>query len=79
MGFLGGSVVKSRPVKAGDTISIPGLGKSRGGGHGNPFQYSCLENSHKLRSLVSYSPWGHKESETSEQLSTQHVGLELEE
>ena len=30
---------------AGDTGSIPGLGRSPGGGHGNPLQYSCLENS----------------------------------
>ena len=44
MGFLGGSVVKSRPVKAGDTISIPGLGRYPGGGHGNPIQYQCLGN-----------------------------------
>ena len=28
-----------------DTISIPGSGRSPGGGHGNPLQYSCLENS----------------------------------
>ena len=27
-----------------DDSSIPGLGRSPGGGHGNPFQYSCLEN-----------------------------------
>ena len=35
------------PATAGDirdTGSIPGLGRSLGGGHGNPFQYSCLEN-----------------------------------
>ena len=37
-------VVKNLPVNAGDTGSIPGSGRSPGGGHGNPFQYSCLEN-----------------------------------
>ena len=40
-------VVKNLPVKAGDirdTGSIPGSGSSPGGGHGNPSQYSCLEN-----------------------------------
>ena len=37
-------VVKNPPVNAGDAGSIPGLGRSPGGGHGNPFQYSCLEN-----------------------------------
>ena len=39
------------------------------GGHGNPLQYSCLENPHRQRSLVGYSPWGHKESDTTERLS----------
>ena len=49
---------------------IPGLGRSHGEGHGNPLQYSCLENPHGQRSLVCYSSWGHKESDTTEQLST---------
>ena len=46
-GFPGGSVVKNLPANAGDTRdagSIPGSGRSPGGGNGNPFQYSCLEN-----------------------------------
>ena len=40
-------VVKNLPANAGnirDLGSIPGLGRSPGGGHGNPLQYSCLEN-----------------------------------
>jgi len=37
-------VVKNPPTNAGDRGSIPGSGRSPGGGHGNPFQYSCLEN-----------------------------------
>ena len=40
-------MVKNPPTNAGDikdTGSIPGLGRSLGGGHGNPLQYSCLEN-----------------------------------
>ena len=40
-------VVKNLPAKAGDIRdlgSIPGSGRSPGGGHGNPLQYSCLEN-----------------------------------
>ena len=48
MGFPGGAGVKNLPANAGDTRdagSIPGLGKFPGGGHGNPLQYSCLENS----------------------------------
>ena len=41
-------LVKNPPAKAEDVrdvSSIPGLGRSPGGGHGNPLQYSCLENS----------------------------------
>ena len=37
-------MVKNLPAEAGDMGSIPGLGRSPGGGHGNPLQYSCLEN-----------------------------------
>ena len=44
MGFPGGSDSKESACNAGDLGSIPGLGRSPGGGHGNPFQYSCLEN-----------------------------------
>ena len=45
LGFPGGSVVKNLPAKAGDVSLTPGLGRSPGGGNGNPLQYSCLENS----------------------------------
>ena len=40
--------IKNLPANAGDAggvVSIPGLGRSPGGEHGNPLQYSCLENS----------------------------------
>ena len=43
-GFPGGSDSKESSCKAGDPSSIPGLGRSPGGGHGKPRQYSCLEN-----------------------------------
>ena len=43
-GFPGGSVVKSSSAKAEDAGSIPELGRSPGGGNGNPLQYSCLGN-----------------------------------
>ena len=46
--FPGGSVVKNLPANAGDTgdnCSIPGLGRSPGGGHGNPLQHSCFPHS----------------------------------
>ena len=44
LGFPGGSDGKESACNAGDLGLIPGLGKSPGGGHGNPLQYSCLEN-----------------------------------
>ena len=46
-GFLGGSVVKNLPAKAGDTrdtVSIPGLGRYPRVGNHNPIQYACLGN-----------------------------------
>ena len=46
-GLPGNSVVKNLPANVGDIRDmdlIPGSGRSPGGGHGNPFQYSCLEN-----------------------------------
>ena len=51
--------------------SIPslGLGRSSGEGNGNPLQYSCLENSMDRGALVGYSPWGLKESDTTERLN----------
>ena len=62
-------VVKSLPANTGDkrdACLIPGSGRTPGGGHGNPFQYSCLENSMNGRSLVGNSPKGRKESDTTE-------------
>ena len=43
-GFPGGSDSKESPCNVGDPGLIPGSGRSRGEGNGNPFQYSCLEN-----------------------------------
>ena len=68
-GFLNGSDSKESTCDAGDLGSIPELGRPLRGGHGNPVQYSCLENTHRQGSLVGYSPWGHKESDTTERLS----------
>ena len=62
-------VVKNLLAIAGDlrdTGSIPGSGRSPGGGHGYPVQYSCLEKPHGQGSLVGYSPRGCKESEMTE-------------
>ena len=60
--ILGASLV-AQTVKR-EPGSIPGFGRSLGDGHGNPLQYSCLENCQ--RSLAGYSPHGHKESDTTE-------------
>ena len=62
-------VVKNLPASAGDIRDlglIPGLGRSPGGGHDNLLQYSCLDNRMDRGSLAGYSPWGHKESDTTE-------------
>ena len=60
-------LVKNPPAVQEDPGSIPGSlgsGRSPGGGHGNPLQYSCLENPHGQRSLVGYNPRGLKELDT---------------
>ena len=56
----GGSDGKESACSAGDVGSVPGLGRSPGGRHGNPLQYSCLKNPHEHRSLAGYSPEGCK-------------------
>ena len=70
MAFPGGSDDKESACNVGDLGSIPVLGRSPGGVHDNPLQYSCLENPHGQKSLVGYSPCGGTELDTSEQLST---------
>ena len=58
--------LKHLPAMRESCVRSLGLGRSPGGGHGNPLQYSCLENPHGQRSLAGYSPWGHKELDTTE-------------
>ena len=70
LGFPGRSDDKESTCSGEDLGSAPGLGRSPGGRHGNSLQYSCLENLHGWRSLAGYGPWGHKESDTTEPLST---------
>ena len=64
-----GSDGKASAYNAGDPGSIPGSGISPGEGNGNPLQDSCLENPVDGGTWqATYSPWGHKESDTTEQL-----------
>ena len=46
-----------------------------GEGNGNLLQYFSLENPHGQKSLAGYSPWGHKDSDTTERLSTQLIKM----
>ena len=68
LGFPGSSASKESTCNARDTSSIPGSGRSPGEGHSDPLQYCWLENPHRQRSPVGYSPWGCKESDTTERL-----------
>ena len=64
--WLGGEESARNAGEAGNASSVPGLGRSPGGGLGNLLQYSCLENPHEQKNLASCSPWGHKELDTTE-------------
>ena len=64
--FLASSVACNAEI----WVRCLGWEASPGGGHGNPSWCSFLENPHGQRSLVGYSPWGHKEWDMAEQLST---------
>ena len=60
-------MVKNPPASTGDVGDlglIPGLGRSPGEENGNLLQYSCLKNPMEQRSLVGYSPWSHKQEDT---------------
>ena len=63
---------KESSCNVGDLGSISGLGRFPGVGHGNPFQYFCLENPHGRRGLASYSPWVAKSRTHWETKHTQH-------
>ena len=68
MGFPGGSNSKESICNVGDLSSIPGLRRSPEEGNGNLLQYSCLENPMGRGLCQACSPWGCKESDTSERL-----------
>ena len=73
--FPGGLDSKRSACNVGDLSSIPGFRRSPGEGHGNPLQYSCLENPHGQRSLAGCNTWGHKELDMTEWLSTWHTDI----
>ena len=67
-------VVKNSHANAGDSGEVGlilGSGRSPREGNGNPFQYSCLENPMDREAWQATVHGGHKESDTTEQLSTQ--------
>ena len=70
MDFPGGSDGKESACNVGDLVLIPGLRRSPGE---EPLQVSCLENPEGKRRLVGSGPWGHKESDTTERLSTHRI------
>ena len=67
-GFPDSSAGKEFTCNAGDPRLVPGLGRSPGEGNGYSHQYSCLENSMD-RGAGGLRPMGHKESDTTEQLT----------
>ena len=69
-GFPGGSDGKESACNSGDLDLIPESGRSSGEGIGYPLQYFCLENSMAKRAWWAiYSPWDHKESNMTKQLT----------
>ena len=72
LGFPGGSDGKESTCNVGDLGVIPGLGRSPGGRHGNPLQFSCLDNPHGQRILDGLQSTGlQRVRDMTEQLSTQ--------
>ena len=72
LGFPAGSAGKESICNEGVLHLIPGLGRCPRGRHGNPFQYSCLENPHGQRSLAA-TVHGVTKSDKTERLSTAHM------
>ena len=69
LGSPGVSDIKESACNSGDPGSIPESGRSPGEGNGYPLHYSCLENSMDRGAWWVNGPWGHKESDTTEQLT----------
>ena len=69
-------VVKNLPINAEDikdVVLIPGSGRSPGGGHGNPLQYSCLESPMDRRAWRATTSGVAKSQTQLKQLNTQHT------
>ena len=75
MGFTGGTVVKNPPADAEDARNAGSIPRPRSPevGNSNLLQYYHLKKFHGQRSLAIYSPWGPKELDTAERLSTAHT------
>ena len=74
-------VVKNPPASSRDARDLsltPGSGRYPREGNGNPRQYFLLGKFHGQKSLVSYSPWGHKELDTAKHAHTTPGGLNME-
>ena len=71
-GFPGSSAGKESTCNAGDPW-VRSLGRSPGGGHGSPLQYSCLENPYRQRSLVGYSLWSCQELDKTKHSTAQRA------
>ena len=74
--IAGGAVVRNSPANASDprdSGSILELGRSPGVGNGNPFQYSCLDNSMDREAWQGYSPWDCKELAMTDHTHTQVI------
>ena len=69
LGFPGGLDNKESACTARDGSSVPGLERSSGEGNGYPLQYYCLENSKDRGAWLGYSPWAHRDSDTTELLT----------
>ena len=73
MCFPGGSGGKASACSAGNLGSIPGLERSPGEGNGNPFSILAWKIPTTEEPGGLYSPWGRKESDTTERLTHTHV------
>ena len=68
-------IVKNLPANTGDMGSIPSLERSPGGGHGNPLQYSCLENLMDRGAQWAKSIGSHQVGHNLSDLESKHTAL----